>query len=418
MLEEYLECFHGNRQEIDNEKNRKRELMSYFPKTLGTVDRTRYVLWEDDKPSQTDYFEIKPVVPLLTAPVTDEPMLNIRGTLEARNERLKKDASRQIASQCIVDFKNKENTHIPWNRKDVATILSLTMEKNKAKSPKYSFDSDCNTAKEESNPFNPDILIQRLGAMSNRKLHTITFKNDSLKLKNREVENIADSLKTVNATNYNIVPNNAAIAKPDIKPGLYGRIPKKDYTEELNKLKEQLPPIVASILNNSGTEIVVLDNLQSVTENGELVKRSGRYFADKNKIYLDSKNVNEYTLISELFHAVQNHLGMTGTGKSNLEFQEHVIKDFYFKQRYKKTKNPEYLKGISTTDSDDYECFIRKVFSENGDLDLKYFLAGINSYFDEFQKFYSGSGAYQEPGKDNFNYNWEKIFDLFGIEYK
>lgn len=39
----------------------------------------------------------------------------------------------------------------------------------------------------------------------------------------------------------------------------------------------------------------------------------------------------------------------------------------------------------------------------------------INSYFDEFQKYYSGSGAYQEPGIENFDYNWKIMLDLFGI---
>ena len=90
----------------------------------------------------------------------------------------------------------------------------------------------------------------------------------------------------------------------------------------------------------------------------------------------------------------------------------------YFGQRYKKTENPDYFKGFSTTDSNDYEYFIRNVFDENGNLNLKYFLIGINSFFDEFQEYYSGSGAYQEPGIDNYDYKWKKILDLFGIEYK
>ena len=35
-----------------------------------------------------------------------------------------------------------------------------------------------------------------------------------------------------------------------------------------------------------------------------------------------------------------------------------------------------------------------------------------------FQKYYFGSGAYQEPGIENFDYNWKIILDLFGIKYK
>ena len=41
---------------------------------------------------------------------------------------------------------------------------------------------------------------------------------------------------------------------------------------------QNLPPIALNILNNSGTEIVVLDNIFSVDENGDVTLR---YHADK-----------------------------------------------------------------------------------------------------------------------------------------
>ena len=41
MLEEQIEYFRGNRQEIENEKQRKRELILHFSNILGTVDKTR-----------------------------------------------------------------------------------------------------------------------------------------------------------------------------------------------------------------------------------------------------------------------------------------------------------------------------------------------------------------------------------------
>ena len=53
MDELYELHFHGNRQEIESEKLKKRELMSYFPKRLGTVDETKYVLQDDDKNMRT-----------------------------------------------------------------------------------------------------------------------------------------------------------------------------------------------------------------------------------------------------------------------------------------------------------------------------------------------------------------------------
>ena len=109
---------------------------------------------------------------------------------------------------------------------------------------------------------------------------------------------------------------------------------------------------------------------------------------------------------------------MTGIGKSNLEFQEHVIKDLYFGQQFRKTGDYKYFKGLSATDDEGYANFISNGFDNNGNLYLNNFLMHINSYFDKFQEYYSGSGAYQEPGVDDFNYNWKVILDLFGIKYK
>ena len=117
---------------------------------------------------------------------------------------------------------------------------------------------------------------------------------------------------------------------------MYGGKPDRDYTEDLRKVKQNLPPIALDILNNSGIKIIVLDNLHVIDEKGETTPRTGRYYARDNKVYLDSKHVNEYTLLSETIHAVQDYLGMTGLGKSNLEFQEHVIKDLYYSQKLRK----------------------------------------------------------------------------------
>ena len=412
MEELYELHFHGNRQEIENEKQRKRELMSHFPKTLGTVDETKYVLQDDDKPKQTDYFESKPVSPLTVAPAKDEPQFSIRGIGEQQSEKPKKDDNGQTMAQGLANWGNNGNAIGFGNGKDVATSLNPQNDKNETKAPKSPFDFGDNTAKEEGNPFQ----FHGLGTATGSKPRTTTVRNDSLRLGSKEMENIADSLKRGNVNNTNTIPNNAAMAKPDIPPGLYGGKPDRDYAEDLRKVKQNLPPAALNILNDSGIDIIVCDNLHSVTKGGKIIKRNGRYFA--NKIYLDSKNVDEYTLISELFHAVQDHLGMTGIGKSNLEFQEHVIKDLYFSQQLRKTGDYKYFKGISTTDDVGYAKFINKGFDNNGNLYLNNFLMHINSYFDKFQEYYSQSGEYQEPGIENYDYNWKMILDLFGIKYK
>ena len=408
--------FHGNRQEIEKEKQRKRELMSYFPKTLGTVDETRYVLQDDDKPKLADYFESNPMSPLTPpAPTKNEPMPGIGGIGGLQSEKPKKDDNAQTMARGLANWGNKENTLGFGNGKDVATSLSPQNEKNETKAPKLLFDFGGNTAKEEGNPFQ----FHGLGSATGCKPRTTTVKNDSLRLEKSNIENIADFLKTVNVNNNTkTVSNNVATIKPYVKPGLYGRKPKKDYSNELNKLKQDLPPIAASILNNSGTEIVVLDNMLSVDENGDVTPRIGRYYANKNKIYIDSWHVDKRTLLSEAIHAAQDYLGMTGSGNSNLEFQEHVIKDLYYHHNYRKTKDAEYLNGISTTKNDDYIDLINNALDENGVLDLNKFLSEINYCFDDFQSHYKTSDSYQTQGVKNFNYNWIKLLHIFDIEYK
>ena len=388
--------FHGNRQEIEKEKQRKRELMSYFPKRLGTVDETKYVLQDDDKPKQTDYFESNPICPLTPpAPTKNEPMPGIGGIGGLQSEKPKKDDNGQIMVQGLANWGNNGNAIGFGNVKDVATSLSPQNEKNEAETPKSPFD---------------------FGGGS--KPRTTTAKNDSLRLEKSNIENIADSLKTGNVNNTNTVLNNAAMAKPNIPPGLYGGKPKKDYTEELNKLKQDLPPIAASILNNSGTEIIVLDNLQVIDEKGETTPRTGRYYARDNKVYLDSEHVNEYTLLSETIHAVQDYLGMTGLGKSNLEFQEHVIKDLYYSQKLRKQFGDDGLDLFSASTNKEYVDLIGTIFDTNAIIDLNRFLSGIEYCIGSFQENYNLSDSYQSPTINNFNYNWRKLFDIFGIEYK
>ena len=85
---------------------------------------------------------------------------------------------------------------------------------------------------------------------------------------------------------------------------------------------------------------------------------------------------------------------------------------------YRKTKDAEYLNGISTTKNDDYIDLINNALDENGVLDLNKFLSEINYCFDDFQSHYKTSDSYQTQGVKNFNYNWIKLLHIFDIEYK
>ena len=468
MNEIYELHFHGNRQEIENEKQRKRELMSHFPKMLGTVDETRYVLHDDEKQKQTDYFESKPVSPLTVAPAKDEPQFNIRGIGEQQSEKPKKEESLQTAVQGIANFGNKETSFGLGNWKSASTLFSLQKEKNETKAPESPFDFDGNTAKEENIPFNHGIAnwgnkektlgfgngkdvasflmpkkenagttaptslfdfdgntakeegnpfqFHGLGTATGSKPRTTTVRNDSWRLEGRKIESVAD---TVWNTNSSLVLNKNN-QPPTAKTRLYvhGKPRTKDYAVQIDTLIGNLPVAASNILKQLGVGIDIVDNLYTTTDKGEYKKRNGIYLGQNNRIVIDSKHVDEYTLISEVFHAAQDQLEMTGTGKSNLEFQEHVIKDLYFGQQLRKTGDYKYFKGLSATDDEGYANFINNGFDNNGNLYLNNFLMHINSYFDKFQEYYSGSGAYQEPGVDDFNYNWKVILDLFGIKYK
>ena len=400
MEQSYIEYFHGNNREIENEKQRKRELMSHFPKMLGTLDETRYVLVDDDNKSKfKDGFGNKEVDVLPVAVISDE------------SEKTKEQKS-------ISSFDNNRKT-ISFDSWKEGSMFLEPKKENRTVAQKLPFDFDGNTAKEEDNPFQPGIQIPELGTVGGKQPRTTTETNDSLGLEKDKVENIADSLKTVNVNNNtNAISNNAPTAKPDITPGLYGENPDRDYTEDLRKIKQELPPVALNILNNSGTEILVLKNMQTIDENGKCTPRIGRYYADENKVYLDSKHVNEYTLLSEAIHVVQDYLGMTGIGKSNLEFQEHVIKDLYYSQKLRKIFGDDALDLLSASTGKEYVDLIANIFDSTATIDLKTFLSGIEYCIGGFQEHYNSSDSYQSPKIKNFDYNWSKLFDIFGIEYK
>lgn len=189
------------------------------------------------------------------------------------------------------------------------------------------------------------------------------------------------------------------------------------YTHQVNELKTQLPKGVQNVLNELGTEIRVGDDLHTLDKDSVRTDRNGIYNA--NKITLDSKHVNKYTLLSEAIHAAQDYLGMSNQGKSNLEFQEHVIKDLYFQQELKTTGyNDDSYAGLSNSNDDKYIKLIFNSLDQNGILDLNGFLSNIENYIDEFQEYYTPNNSYQTPTVNKFDYNWIKLFDLFGIKYK
>ena len=418
MEELYELHFHGNRQEIENEKLRKRELMSHFPKMLGTVDETRYVLHDDEKQKQTDYFESKPVSPLTVAPAKDEPQFSIRGIGEQQSEKPKKEESLQTALHGIANFGNKETSFGLGNRKSASTLFSLQKEKNETKAPESPFDFDGNTAKEEDSPFNHGIQFSGLGAVGGNQPRTTAERNDSLGLEKNKIENGIDSVCNINdKSNFDLNKNNSS-STAKTRLYVHGKPRTKDYAVQIDTLIGNLPVAASNILKQHVAEIEVLDNLYTTTDKGEYRKRNGIYLDKSNRIYIDSKYVNEHTMFSEAVHVVQDHLGMTGIGKSNLEFQEHVIKDLYYNQKRRKLNGGNGYDEHSASKDNDYIFLMDTAIDKEGVLDLNKFLAGINKFINSFQEEYVPSNSYQTPAVEGFKYNWIKLLQIFGIEYK
>lgn len=394
MKEELIEYFHGNNLEIEKEKQRKRELMSHFPKMLGTVDETRYVLQDDEKANIWSHYGERNVDPPTLAVISNE------------SEKSKEQKDETTAKTISFDS---------W--KEDSSFLGPKKENRKI-AAKLPFDFDGNTAEEEDSPFNHGIQFSGFSTVVGNKPCRTTERNDSLGLEKDKIENSIDPVCNINdKSNFDLNKNNSS-SNSKRKLKVHGKPRTKDYAVQINTLIGNLPVAAADILKQLGVGIDIADNLYTTTDKGEYKKRNGIYLGQNNRIVIDSKHVDEYTLISEVFHAAQDQLEMTGTGKSNLEFQEHVIKDLYFGQKFRKTGDYKYFKGLSATDDEEYANFISNGFDNNGNLYLNNFLMHINSYFDKFQEYYSGSGAYQEPGVDDFSYNWKVILDLFGIKYK
>ena len=59
---------------------------------------------------------------------------------------------------------------------------------------------------------------------------------------------------------------------------------------------------------------------------------------------------------------MQDYLGMTGIGKSNLEFQEHVIKDLYYSQKLRKIFGDDALDLLSASTGKEYVDLIANIF--------------------------------------------------------
>lgn len=375
MKNNYQEFFlSSNPKEIEQAKKKRSALISLFPKRLGEKDETTYVLLNEEKPKQSVFFEDK-TTGILNSGVTS----------------------------------NESKT--PKEQQDKQTLKVPGFNDGKSGTPFTNYNP------EQKNIFiglfNPKPQANERKPVHDTKVAPAA--NDSLKIDSTRANAHPSSTLSTNTAHKRSANNNTAEINDTTQSNntlklLY--LPTKGrYTHQVNELKTQLPKGVQNVLNELGTEIRVGDELHTLDKDSVRTDRNGIYNA--NKITLDSKHVNYETLFAEAMHAVQDYLGILGY--SNAEFQEHVVKDMYF-------KHIGAGHAISTTWDEDgkFSNFMNNSFTSetNDTIDINRFLEEVPNQIEGFKERYKNYPKYSSNFKDDFNYNWIDLFNILGIPLK
>ena len=375
MKNNYQEFFlSSNPKEIEQAKKKRSALISLFPKRLGEKDETTYVLLNEEKPKQSVFFE---------------------------------DKTTGILNSGVVSNESKA----PKEQQDKQTLKVPGFNDGKSGTPFTNYNPEQKNI--FSGLFNPKPQANERKPVHDTKVAPAA--NDSLKIDSTRANAHPSSTLSTNTAHNRSVDNNTAEINDTTQSNntlklLY--LPTKGrYTHQVNELKAQLPKGVQNVLNELGTEIRVGDELHTLDKDSVRTDRNGIYNA--NKITLDSKHVNYETLFAEAMHAVQDYLGILGY--SNAEFQEHVVKDMYF-------KHIGAGRAISTTWDEDnkFSDFMDKSFTSeaNDTIDINRFLEEVPNQIEGFKERYKDYPKYSSNFKDDFNYNWIDLFNILGIPLK
>ena len=366
---DYEEFFISESQEeIDNERNKKHALMSIFPKRLGCVDHTRYVLLNNDKEKQ-------------------ESNSGRTGTgyVQASHLPAPEDNSNPF------NFDTKENKQ-PTGGNDWFCLNE----------PKSQASGDTIAQLANSKQLRASKTITKTGA-NNPKIDSSKAYSqpDYIWNTNREHSTgIGANMEEANDTK---------LSKETLKLRYFPT--GEEYTHQINELKAKLPKGVLNVLNELGTEIIVGHDLHTLDKDNVRTDRNGIY--NLNKITIDSKHINFETLFAEALHAVQDYLGILG--HSNAEFQEHIAKDIYF-------RHIDEPHAISTTwdENQKFSNFINNSFAnENYDtIDINTFSTEVLNQIEDFKERYKDYPKYSSNFKDDFNYNWIDLFKILDIPLK
>ncbi len=355
MKNNYQEFFlSSDPKEIEQARKKRHALISLFPKRLGKEDKTTYVLLNDYNSSS--------------------------GVFKSKNYK---------------EQQNKQTLKVPDLNND---------------NSKMSFTSN---SPELKRVFSPNPQANERKAVHETKITPIA--NDSLQIDSTKVNAELDSTWNANtAYNRGMVNNTSANNETEQrknKLNLYFGETGDRYTHIVNKLKAKLPKGVQNVLKELGTEIRVGYNLHTLDKDSVRTDRNGIY--NLNKITLDSKHVDFETLFAEAMHAVQDYLGILGY--SNAEFQEHVVKDMYF-------RHIGEGHAISTTWDEDgkFSDFMDNSFTSkaNDTIDINRFLKEVPNQIEGFKERYKNYPKYSSNFKDDFNYNWIELFNILGIPLK
>ena len=375
MKNNYQEFFlSSNPKEIEQAKKKRSALISLFPKRLGEKDETTYVLLNEEKPKQSVFFE---------------------------------DKTTGILNSGVASNESK----VPKEQQDKQTLKVPGFNDGKSGTPFTNYNPEQKNI--FSGLFNPKPQANERKPVHDTKVAPAA--NDSLKIDSTRANAHPGSTLSTNTAHNRSADNNTAEINDTTQSNntlklLY--LPTKGrYTHQVNELKTQLPKGVQNVLNELGTEIRVGDELHTLDKDSVRTDRNGIYNA--NKITLDSKHVNYETLFAEAMHAVQDYLGILGY--SNAEFQEHVVKDMYF-------KHIGAGRAISTTWDEDgkFSNFMDKSFTSetNDTIDINRFLKEVPNQIEGFKERYKDYPKYSSNFKDDFNYSWIDLFNILGIPLK
>ena len=184
-----------------------------------------------------------------------------------------------------------------------------------------------------------------------------------------------------------------------------------------------------------GLEKTLADKIVEAWEKGLIVKGDGSHKSDayfvqeEGKIFINDLSVDPEVMAHEFTHYLQNELGMMGnvddyTGSANLELEANIIQAImdFTNGGY---SDREWLSGEHNTgwflDHIDQDPETGVITIDEEFWDWLNDSDAMNDFLDVWLDYWNNnpnsSDIYTEGAQDNWDYNWEQIFDQLGIKH-